>query len=318
MKTYIIIIISLLVSNYLYSQERLVSKVYFKSGKETIEAILIRPNNKENTPAVVFQQGSGNHSFKGYEIEAWGPHKFYIEDVLLEQGYAVLYCNKRGLGKSTGNWRKNSFYGRAEDAYAAVTYLKTLDFIDPDRIGISGHSQGGWIAQIVAAQHEDVAFIIALAGPTVSVKAQTGWNDSLRYLCDGYSGNKLTKRMKKDRKHKKLGYNVGKTFSFTGSARHWYLIADYDNDEVLKSIQCPTLLLFAEYDINVPPDQNIGHFNQLFEDNPPANFTIKVMQGGQHGFYKVTDRCVDWDTATQQPFDPQFRDEVRRWLIKLD
>jgi dipeptidyl aminopeptidase/acylaminoacyl peptidase len=318
MKTNLIIVIALIINSYVNGQERFASKVYFKSGKETIEGILIRPNNNDNTPAVVFQQGSGNHSFEGYENEAWGPHKFYIEDVLLEQGYAILYCNKRGLGKSTGNWKKNNFYGRAEDAYAAITYLKTLPFIDSGRIGISGHSQGGWIAQIVAAQHKDVAFVIALAGPTVGVKEQTSSNDSLQYMCNGFSGDKLTKRMKKDRKNKRLGYNVGKISGFIGSARFWYLIADYNNDEVLKSIQCPTLLLFAEHDINVNPEQNIEHFNNLFENRPPDNFMIKVMKGGQHGFYIVTDKCVDWDTASQQSFDPLFQDEVRSWLKKLD
>jgi dienelactone hydrolase len=318
MKTNIFIAITLLISSSLYGQKRMASIVYFESGQETIEGILIRPNDDENTPAVVFQQGSGNHSFEGYETEAWGPHKFYIEDVLLEQGYAVLYCNKRGLGESTGNWKKNDFYGRADDAYAAVSYLKSLPFIDSTRIGVSGHSQGGWIAQIVAAQHEDVAFVIALAGPTVGVKAQTGSNDSLRYLCDGYSGDKLTKRMKKDRKNKQLGYNVGKKIGIIGSARFWYLIADYDNDEVIKSIHCPTLLLFAEHDINVDPEQNIEHFKNLFDNNPPDNFTIRVMDGGQHGFYKVSDRCVSWDLAEQQAFDPLFRNEVRNWLINME
>lgn len=307
----------LMISIGLYAQERIASKIYFESGQETIAGILIRPNNNDNTPAVVFQQGSGNHPFDGYETEAWGPHKFYIEDILLEQGYAVLYCNKRGLGGSTGNWKRNSFGGRAEDAYAAVSYLKTLPFIDSTRIGVSGHSQGGWIAQIVAAQHEDIAFIIALAGPTVGVRAQTSSNDSLYYMCQGYSGDRLVKRMKRDRKNKQLGYWVGKNFPFIGSARFWYLIADYDNDEVLKSIQCPTLLLFAEYDINVDPEQNIQHFNRLFANEPPVNFTIKIMKGGQHGFYKVADRCVDWDTATQQAFDPGFQDEVRDWLSNL-
>jgi dienelactone hydrolase len=318
MKAYIIILVSILTSNYLYSQNRMASKVYFNSGKETIEGILIRPNNDKNTRAVVFQQGSGNNSFEGYETEAWGPHKFYIEDVLLGQGYAVLYCNKRGLGESTGNWKKNSFYGRADDAYAAVNYLKTLDFIDPQRIGVSGHSQGGWIAQIVAAQHEDIAFVIALAGPTVGVKAQSGTNDSLRYMCAGYSGDNLAKRMKKDRKNKNLGYNVGKSIGLIGSARFWYLIADYNNDEVLKSIHCPTLFLFAEHDINVNPEQNIDHLNKVFDNNPPANFTIKIMPGGQHGFYRVSDRCVSWETAEKQPFDPEFQNEVRNWLMKLD
>jgi pimeloyl-ACP methyl ester carboxylesterase len=193
-----------------------------------------------------------------------------------------------------------------------------LPFIDSTRIGVSGHSQGGWIAQIVAAQHEDVAFVIALAGPTVSVRAQTGSNDSLRYLCDGYSGDKLTKRMKKDRKNKQLGYNVGKRSGIIGSARFWYLIADYDNDEVLKSMHCPTLLLFAEHDINVDPKQNIEHFKNLFDNYPPDNFTIRVMDGGQHGFYKVSDRCVSWKLAEQQSFEPLFQDEVRNWLINME
>jgi dienelactone hydrolase len=318
MKSFIIIITSIFLSNHLYSQERLASKVYFNSGEETIEGILIRPDNNKNTPAVVFQQGSGAHSFDGYETKAWGPHGYYIEDVLLEQGYAVLYCNKRGLGESTGNWKKNSFYGRADDAYAAVNYLKTLDFIDPQRIGVSGHSQGGWIAQIVAAQHEDIAFVIALAGPTIGVKAQTGSNDSLRYMCEGYTGDNLIKRMKKDRKKKRLGYNIGKTTGMIGSARFWYLIADYDNDETLKSIHCPTLFLFAEHDINVNPEQNIDHFNKVFDNHPPANFTIKIMPGGMHGFYIVSDRCVSWETAEKQPFDPEFQNEVRNWLMKLD
>ena len=318
MKTYLIIVVSLAIGNAVMGQERQASKVYFESGRETIEGILIRPNKPDRTPAVVFQQGSGNHSFEGYETEAWGPHKYYIEDVLLEQGYAVLYCNKRGLGGSTGNWRKNSFQGRADDAYAAVRYLKSLPFIDSTRIGVSGHSQGGWIAQIVAAQHEDIDFIIALAGPTVGVKAQTGSNDSLRYMCEGYSGERLVKRMKRDRKTKQLGYWAGKNLPFIGNARFWYLIADYNHDQVLKSIHCPTLLLFAEYDINVDPEQNIHHFNQVFNNNPPDNFTIKVMEKGQHGFYKVGNRCVDWDTAIQQGFDPHFQEKVRNWLAKLD
>lgn len=319
MKTKILICIGIFANQLLIGQTRVASTVTFKSGKETIEGILIRPEKDGKVPAVVFQQGSGNHSFDGYEKEAWGPHKFYIEDVLLKQGYAVLYCNKRGLGNSSGNWKHNDFYGRANDAYAAVEYLKTRPDIDAGRIGISGHSQGGWIAQIAASQHTDIAFVICLAGPTVGVKAQTDMYESLMYSCDGYSGAKLEKKLKKDRKQKKIGAGIGKIFPFIGSTRHWYLIHDYDNDEVLTNLKCPTLLLFAEHDVNVPPNQNIGHLNELFGDHPPANFTIKVMPGGQHGFYKVTDRCVDWDTAeAQNSFDPDFQEAIQDWLKNIN
>jgi hypothetical protein len=57
----------------------------------------------------------------------------------------------------------------ATDAYAAVTYLKGRKEIDPKRIGICGHSEGGIIAPMVAAEYSaDIGFIILLAGPGIS------------------------------------------------------------------------------------------------------------------------------------------------------
>ena len=317
MKTIYIILAMILAVQSVNGQNRIAEKVYFKSGEETITGILVKPNSGNNLPAVVFQQGSGNFAFDGYENEAWGPHKFYIEDVLLAQGYAVLYCNKRGLGGSTGNWRKNDFFGRADDAYAAIEYLKTLPEIDPNRIGVSGHSQGGWIAQITAAKHDDVAFIICLAGPTVGVKEQIYSNDRFQFECEGYEGDKLEKKIEKRKKGLDKSYNIGKNSGIIGAAKHLYLIFDYEN-EVLKSIKCPTLLLFAEFDINVDPKENIDHLNQIFENKIPDNITVKTMSKGQHGFYKVENRCVPWDEAEKNDFDSKFQNQIAEWVSKLN
>ena len=142
--------------------------------------------------------------------------------------------------------------------------------------------------------------------------------DSLMYLCSGYSGERLERKMQKYHKRKRSSANIGKTFPFIKSAYYWHLIIDYNHDEALKNLTCPTLLLFAEHDVNVPPKQNISHLDAVFENDPPANFTVKVMQGGQHAFYKVDNRCIDWETATQQPFDTEFRNEIRNWLLNLN
>ena len=318
MKTIYIILAMILAVQGVNGQNRIAEKVSFKSGEETITGILVKPNSGDDLPVVVFQQGSGNFAFDGYENEAWGPHKFYIEDVLLAQGYAVLYCNKRGLGGSTGNWRKNDFFGRADDAYAAIEYLKTLPEIDPNRIGVSGHSQGGWIAQITAAKHDDVAFIICLAGPTVGVKEQIYSNDRFQFECEGYEGDKLEKKIEKRKKGLDKSYNIGKNSGIIGAAKHLYLIFDYENDEVLKSIKCPTLLLFAEFDINVDPKENIDHLNQIFENKIPDNITVKTMSKGQHGFYKVENRCVPWDEAEKNDFDSKFQNQIAEWVSKLN
>ena len=54
----------------------------------------------------------------------------------------------------------------ATDAHAAVTFLKGRKEIDPRRIGLMGHSEGGLIAPMVAAENpDDVGFIVLLAGP---------------------------------------------------------------------------------------------------------------------------------------------------------
>jgi dipeptidyl aminopeptidase/acylaminoacyl peptidase len=318
MKTTYITLTLILAIDVLSAQNRISNQVSFKSGEEIITGILVKPNSQANLPVVVFQQGSGNFAFDGYENEAWGPHKFYIEDVLLEAGYGVLYCNKRGLGGSTGNWRKNDFYGRATDAYAAVEYLKTLPEIDSTRIGVSGHSQGGWVAQIVAAKHDDIAFIICLAGPTVGVKEQIYSNDKFQFECDGYEGGKLEKKIEKRKKGLNKSYNIGKNSGLVGAAKHLYLIFEYDNDEILKSIKCPTLLLFAEFDINVDPTENINHLNQLFKNNVPDFITVKTMPQGQHGFYKVENRCVPWDEAEKNGFDSNFQNQIKEWVNQLN
>ena len=319
MKNIVIITVLVLTIQLVSGQIRIAENVSFKSGEETITGILVKPNSNDNLPAVVFQQGSGNFAFEGYEDEAWGPHKFYIEDVLLAQGYAVLYCNKRGLGGSTGSWRKNDFYGRAADAYAAIEYLKTLPEIDPNRIGVSGHSQGGWIAQIVAAEyHDDVAFIICLAGPAVGVKEQIYSHDKFQFECEGYEGDKLDKKIEKRKKSLDKSYNLGKNSGIIGAAKHLYLIFDYDNDEVLKSLKCPALLLFAEFDINVDPKENIEHLNQIFESNIPNKITVKTMPKGQHGFYKVENRCVPWEEAEKNEFDSNFQNQIKDWVSELN
>ena len=318
MKNIYIILVLVFTTQLVSSQNRIAEKVSFKSGEETISGILVKPNAGDNLPVVVFQQGSGNMAFEGYENEAWGPHKFYIEDVLLAQGYAVLYCNKRGLGGSTGNWRKNDFYGRAADAYAAIEYLKTLPEIDANRIGVSGHSQGGWIAQIVAAEHDDVAFIICLAGPTVGVKEQIYSHDKFQFECERYEGDKLDKKIEKRKKSLDKSYKLGKNSGIIGAAKHLYLIFDYDNDEVLKSIKCPTLLLFAEFDINVDPKENIDHLNHIFDNRIPNNITVQTMPKGQHGFYKVENRCVPWDEAVKNDLDSNFQNQIKEWVSNIN
>ncbi len=88
-------------------------------------------------PALVFIHGSGAQSREMY----WGLGYLYAA-----RGFAVLAYDKRGVGKSTGNWREASFEDLADDAVAGAKFLQARTDIAANQIGFWGQSQGGWIA----------------------------------------------------------------------------------------------------------------------------------------------------------------------------
>jgi len=79
----------------------------------------------------------------------------------------VLRVDDRGVGKSTGvqslaNATSADF---ADDVRAQIEYLRHRGDIDPRRIALVGHSEGGMIAPMVAASDPQIAAIVLMAGP---------------------------------------------------------------------------------------------------------------------------------------------------------
>jgi dienelactone hydrolase len=76
----------------------------------------------------------------------------------------VLRCDDRGVGKSTGDLAAAGLTELVSDVQAAVAYLRGRDDVDPGRIGLVGHSEGGTIAPIVAEKDAKVRAIFLMAG----------------------------------------------------------------------------------------------------------------------------------------------------------
>ena len=116
-------------------------------------------------PAVVLVHGSGPHS---RDEEVLG-HKVFLvlADHLNRRGIAVLRYDKRGIGKSTGAYQGATTLDFADDAEAAVRFLRSRPEVDRQRLGILGHSEGGLIAPLVASRDPALAFVVMLAGPGV-------------------------------------------------------------------------------------------------------------------------------------------------------
>src|SRR5690606_22363463 len=128
-----------------------------------LSGTLTIPEGNGPFPAVVLLTGSGPQD---RDETIWGHKPFLvIADFLTRHGIAVLRSDDRGVGASGGIFEEATTEDFADDALAALAYLKTRNEILPEKIGMIGHSEGGMMAPVAALKSDDVAFIVLMAGP---------------------------------------------------------------------------------------------------------------------------------------------------------
>jgi hypothetical protein len=136
----------------------------FESQGVSLCGTLTLPAASERFPGVVLVQGSGPHARD--ELVFGHPIFLVLADYLTRRGIAVLRYDKRGIGMSGGLYTESTVQDFADDALAALRFLKTKAQIS--QTGIVGHSEGGHVAMMVAAHSTDVDFIVSMAGMAVS------------------------------------------------------------------------------------------------------------------------------------------------------
>lgn len=148
---------------YTAEEVRIVSpKGHTLAGTLTIPA-----GAKGRVPAAITITGSGAQDrdemipvVKGYR-----PMR-QVADTLARHGIAVLRMDDRGWGASTGDHVAATSADFADDVRAGLAYLRTRKEIDPARLVLIGHSEGGLIAPLVAATDTGVRAIVLMAGPS--------------------------------------------------------------------------------------------------------------------------------------------------------
>lgn len=156
-------------------------EIYFKNGDITLAGTLLMPEGKKSFPAVVFIHGSGQETSDNYlkEAEKW-----------VEQGYAALAYDKRGVGKSQGDanaWNYFSFEDLAGDAAAAVQFLSERLEIDKQKIGFFAASQGGWVAPLAAVKSGKVAFMVIQSASVSTVSEDRIFERAARLKAEGFN-----------------------------------------------------------------------------------------------------------------------------------
>ena len=117
-------------------------------------------------PAVVLVGGSGPLDRDG--TVAGIPVYGQLANALADAGFLVLRYDKRGIGQSGGRTEAAGFAEYAEDLRAAVKFVADRKDVDPKRIAVVGHSEGGAVALVAAAKDKRIAALVLLAAPGVS------------------------------------------------------------------------------------------------------------------------------------------------------
>jgi pimeloyl-ACP methyl ester carboxylesterase len=167
--------------------------VTFSSGANQIYGVLTLPNIPSPFPAIVLISGSANED-SGLRS---GASNSYLTDQahnMVKARFAVLRYDPPGVGKSTGDSSFETLDDRVKESMAALNYLQTRPDIRPDRIGLWGVSQGGWVIEMAAADNpQDVAFIISVSGSGVSVAEQQAWGVETQSRAAGLSESDIAK-----------------------------------------------------------------------------------------------------------------------------
>jgi pimeloyl-ACP methyl ester carboxylesterase len=114
-------------------------------------------------PAVVLVAGSG--SVDRDEVVAGIPIFAQLAGALAEQGFVVLRYDKRGVGQSGGRSERVTLQDYADDLVTTVKWLAKRTDIDPRHIAAAGHSEGGAVAMLAAAQEKQIGSLVLIAAP---------------------------------------------------------------------------------------------------------------------------------------------------------
>jgi pimeloyl-ACP methyl ester carboxylesterase len=284
--------------SYGYSQE----EVAFKSGDIALAGLVFKPRSGGPHRGVVFIHGSGG-------IGRDNNWPFLMANHLAMNGVAVLLPDKRGTGKSGGDWKNADFWELATDALAGVGFLRAQDGIDPKRVGLVGLSQGGWIAPLAAARSRQVAFVVDISGPAVPAKEQilhetvqdlkralvpeAGIQEVLglfKLLERHLRGEVPWEEYETALKAKRVGIKAVLFKDFPSTPDDWQLgfyqrIGPFDPLPYWRRLEIPFLIVYGERDETkkVPVRASVARLREALADKEPTQWTVKVFPDTGHG-----------------------------------
>jgi len=316
-----------------------------QSANVHISGSLTLPKGKGPFPAVLLIVGSGPLD----RDETVHFHKPFLvlADHLTRQGIAVLRVDKRGVGKTNGDFEEATILDLADDVLAGVEYLKGRKEIDPKRIGLLGHSEGGVVGPIVASRSSDIAFLVMLAGlgqnngdiiifqkslaarehgaDENTLSLMRSWYERLYALVredmDNATAEKNIRALHATltpEEKEKLGWPDSRLDREIANQlrRHWRYDLRYDPRATIMKVRCPVLALGGEKDMLVPAKENLAIIEEALKAGGNTRFTVREFPGLNHGFQTASTGAASGSPKTEETISPPVLQTISDWIIE--
>lgn len=325
---------------YPYEEE----EVSFENGEVTLAGTLTIPAGEGPFPAVLLVSGSGPQD---RNEEVFGHKPFLVlADHLTRAGIAVLRYDDRGTGESTGDHATATSEDFAADARAGVSLVAGREEVDPKRVGVAGHSEGGLIGPMVANGSEAVAFVVMLAGPGVPGDEIIVRQVELMSRASGLPEEKIAEvaaemqglfsLVKSGATDEKIGAVVRRlvvaeagqteenesleeaiaTETVRATSPWFRFFLDHDPRPVLRELKVPVLALNGEKDLQVDPDQSLPEIRKALDQGGNPDFTVEEMAGLNHLFQKADTGAVGEYYGIEETMNPAVLDKVAGWILE--
>lgn len=305
----------------------------------TLAGTLTLPEGKGPFPAVVMITGSGAQD----RDETILGHKPFavIADRMTRDGIAVLRVDDRGFARSTGDFSAATDDDFAVDTAAEVAFLRHRADIDPARIGLIGHSEGGLVAPKVAARDPKIAFIVLMAAPGVPLSKVLEAQQARLAPAMGETAEQIRRtqmltdhvilamRGSKDQAEARtrairvIKAEGGDRMHVDGQAEAmatalssgWMRdLLDYDPGPTLAKVKCPILALNGSKDGQVPPEQNLPAIRAATRANPDV--TLIELPGLNHLFQTAATGAAGEYADIEETVAPIALDTMAGWIRK--
>lgn len=321
--------------------------ITFDNGPVTLAGTLTLPPGEGPFPAMVLISVSGPNDRDESLLPISQMRPFWLlADAFTRQGMAVLRYDDRGIGESTGVFEAASRADLVADAAAAFAYLQSR--ADIAQIGLLGHSEGGLIAAMIAADNPDVAFVISMAGPALSEYASLESQTRRVGAADGLSPAEIDAKVALVQSYYDWAlagdWDALRDSLYADSAAlYTSLTAEqqanmptidaavdqalaiyqtpwfahdvtYDPVDAWSQVTCPVLALFGTLDVQVPAEANQPVLADALDAAGNPDVTIITLAGANHLFQAANTGSMTEYAWLELTFMPEFLDTVIPWL----